>query len=253
MKKLAAILSVSMLAACVYAGEVDIFKGRNKIFQVWQTNEIFFYDTQSGDETLTESKTITEDEIDRNQVLITKVNDTMLFSRTQRIDFYGSSKLTVNKDAVMSSSYTPAYIYKNSHFEALGETNIDGAVYMLVKQGKSKDILLVDEKGEVYPRLGRIVDDRLAILDIEFFVEPDDVKFTPVVSTRSETSDVISGYELRYSGVSNNYMNFTYSTLGDNGQSEEFSFPLGQGTIEIKNFRINVIDAGYDKIEYIIL
>ena len=253
MKKIAAILSVSMLAACVYAGEVDIFKDRNKIFQIWQTKEIFYYDTQGGEETLTESKTITEDEIDKKQVLITKVNEAMLFSRTQRIDFYGSSKLTVNKNAVMSSSYTPAYIYKNSNFDAFGETTIDGKTYMLVRQGKSKDILIVDENGEVYNRIGRIIGDRLAILDIEFFVEPDDVKFTPVINTRSETTDVLSGYELRYDGVSNNYMRFTYSTLGENGQSEEFMFPLGQNTIEIKGFRINVIEAGYDKIEYVIL
>lgn len=41
MKKILAMLSVSMLAACVYAGDMDIFSGRNKYFQVWQTEKIF--------------------------------------------------------------------------------------------------------------------------------------------------------------------------------------------------------------------
>ena len=50
MKKFAAILSVSMLAACVYAGNVDIWSGRNKIFQIWQTEDIFYYDTDADEE-----------------------------------------------------------------------------------------------------------------------------------------------------------------------------------------------------------
>lgn len=253
MKKFAAILSVSMLAACVYAGNVDIWSGRNKIFQIWQTEEIFYYDTQDGEEYLTESKTVTEEEIDRNQVLITKVNDVMLFSKTQRMDFYSSNKLTVNKDAVMSSSYTPVRIKKNSNFEAFGETNINGKRYMLVHQGKSNDVLLIDEQGGLYDRIGRVVDGRLAILDIQFFVEPEDLLFTPVINTRSEISDVVSGYEIRYNGVANNYVRFSYTTLGENSQTEQLMFPIGQQTIEIKGFRINIIEAGYDKIEYVIL
>lgn len=253
MKKFAAILSVSMLAACVYAGNVDIWSGRNKMFQVWQTKEIFFYDAEAGEEYLTESKTVTEEKIDRNQVLVTKVNDVMFFSKTQRIDFYSSNKLTVNKDAIMSSSYTPVRIKEDGKFEVFGESNINGKNYMLVHQGKSNDVLLIDEQGGLYDRIGRVVDGRLAILDIQFFVEPEDVLFTPIVNTRSEVSDVVSGYEVRYNGVTNNYVRFSYTTFGNNPQTEELMFPISQQTIDIKGFRINIIEAGYDKIEYVIL
>ncbi len=253
MKKLAALLSLSMLSACIYAGEMDIFHGRNKFFQIWQTEEIFYYDTKAGDEYLTESKTITEDSIERNQVLITKVGGIMAFSRTHRTDFYGSETLTVNKDAVMSSSYSPLYIKKNNKFEPFGETTFNGEKYMLVKQGKSGDVLMINGNGELFDRIGRVVDGRLAVLDITFFVEPEDVLFTPVVNTRSENTEVMDGWELRYDGIVNNYMRFTYSTLGENGQAEEFIFPTGQQTIIINDLRINVIEAGYNKIEYVIL
>ncbi len=253
MKKLAALLSLSMLSACIYAGDMDIFHGRNKFFQIWQTEEIFYYDTKTGDEYLTESKTITEDDIERNQVLITKVGGIMAFSRTHRTDFYGSETLTVNKDAVMSSSYSPLYIKKSSKFDAFGETTFNGTKYMLVRQGKSGDILMVNEDGELFNRIGRIVDGRLAVLDIVFFPEPEDIVFTPVVTTRSENTDIMVGWELRYDGVVNNYMRFTYSFLGSNSSSEEFIFPVGQQTINIYDLRINVIEAGYNKIEYVIL
>lgn len=253
MKKIVAMLSVSMLAACVYAGNMDIFSGRNKIFQVWQTEKIFYYDAKQGEEYLTESKTVTEDKIERNQVLVTKLNDVMLFSKTRRTDFYASEVLTVNKDAVLSSSYTPMFIKKNGNYEAFGEVSLNNQQYMLVRENKGSDILLVDGDGSIYNHIGRIVDGRLAILDIEFFVEPDDVTFTPVVNTRSETTDVLSGYELRYNGVEDGLMRFTYTTFGEEPVAEEYTFPFDQEDIEIAGFKINVISAGYNRIEYVIL
>ena len=153
----------------------------------------------------------------------------------------------------MSSSYSPLYIKKSSKFDAFGETTFNGTKYMLVRQGKSGDILMVNEDGELFNRIGRIVDGRLAVLDIVFFPEPEDIVFTPVVTTRSENTDIMVGWELRYDGVVNNYMRFTYSFLGSNSSSEEFIFPVGQQTINIYDLRINVIEAGYNKIEYVIL
>ncbi len=253
MKKLAILLSFSILSACIHAGNIDIFHGRNKFFQVWQTEEIFYYDTKNGNEYLTESKTITEDNIERNQVLINQIGTVMAFSRTYRTDFYGSENLTVNKNSVMNSSYTPLYIKKDSKFEAFGETTFNGEKYMLVRQGKSGDILMINGNGELFNRIGRIVEGRLAILDIVFFPEPEDIVFTPVITIRSENTEVLNGWELRYDGIANNYMRFTYSTLGANGQAEEFIFPTGQQTIIINDLRINVIEAGYNKIEYVIL
>ena len=196
---------------------------------------------------------ITEDDIERNQVLITKVGNVMAFSRTHRTDFYGSETLTVNKNAVMSSSYSPLTIKKGSKFDAFGETNFNGTKYLLERKRKSGDILMINENGELFDRIGRIVDGRLAVLDIVFFPEPEDIVFTPVVTTRSENTEVLEGWELRYDGIVNNYMRFTYTTLGDNGKAEEFIFPTGQQTIVINDLRINVIEAGYNKIEYVIL
>ncbi len=252
MKKILAMLSVSMLAACVYAGDMDIFSGRNKYFQVWQTEKIFYYDSKQGEEYLTESKTVTEDKIERNQVLVTKLNDVMLFSKTRRTDFYASEVLTVNKDAVLSSSYTPLFIKKKSNYEAFGEVYLKGEPYLLVRQNKAGDILLIDGDGSVYNHIGRIVDGRLAILDIQFFVEPEDVVFTPVVNTRAENTEVLSGYELRYNGIDDGVMKFTFTTFGEEPIAEEYTFPFDSQNIEINGFKINVISAGYNRIEYVI-
>ena len=124
---------------------------------------------------------------------------------------------------------------------------------MLVKKGKDKDILLVNDEGEIYHKIGRMVGNRIAVLDIDFVIEPDDVYMLPSVSTRTEVSEIIDGYELIYNGIKDDNMVFTYNILGDMAMSDEFVFPLNSRIIEINNIRINVLDAGYNKIEYIIL
>ena len=93
----------------------------------------------------------------------------------------------------------------------------------------------------------------MAILDIQFFVEPEDVVFTPVVNTRAENTEVLSGYELRYNGIDDGVMKFTFTTFGEEPIAEEYTFPFDSQNIEINGFKINVISAGYNRIEYVIL
>lgn len=255
MKKIAAALSVLTLTACgIHAGNINFWPERNSMFEIWQTESIFFYDQPQDEEILTASKTITEEEVNRGEFLITETGDLMAFSKTYRTDFFDVESLRVNKNAILSSSSSPYYINKNADYTGFGEVSVNGEKYMLVRQGKDEnDILLINSEGEVFNRIGRIIKGRLAILDIPFTIEPSDVRFVPVVSTRTEKSDYISGFELRYNGVKNGKMFFTYTTLGEDCFDQEFSFPVSQHSLEIGGLRIDVKEAGYNKIEYTIL
>ncbi|MBE6450793.1 MAG: hypothetical protein E7016_02385 [Alphaproteobacteria bacterium] len=253
MKKFTVALSFLMLGACSFSDAGDILSSRNIPFKVWQTQEVFNYDRTTGEEFLSESKTITEEKIEKNVVLTTRADGIMVSSKTYRTDFYSVENVKVNKNAIMSSTFSPVRIDKNAEYTAFGETNIDNTRYMLVKKGKDKDILLVNDEGEIYHKIGRMVGNRIAVLDIDFVIEPDDVYMLPSVSTRTEVSEIIDGYELIYNGIKDDNMVFTYNILGDMAMSDEFVFPLNSRIIEINNIRINVLDAGYNKIEYIIL
>lgn len=255
MKKIAAALSVLTLTACgIHAGNINIWPGRNSVFEIWQTESIFFYDQPQNEEILTASKTITEEEINRGEFLVTETGELMAFSKTYRTDFFDVESLRVNKNAILSSGASPYYIHKDADYTGFGEVSIDGKKYMLVRQGKKdSDILLINGDGEVFNKIGRIVNNRLAILDIDFVVEPEDVRFVPVVSTRSEKSDYIAGFELRYNGVKNGQMLFTYTTLGEECYDQEFTFPVSQPQIEIGSLIINVESADEHNIKYTIL
>jgi len=253
MKKFTALLSVLMLGACSFSDAGDILSSRNIPFKVWQTEKVFNYDRTSGEEFLSESKTITEEKMEKDIVLVTKTDKIMVASKTYRTDFYSVENLRVNKDAIMSSTFSPVHIKKDNVFEAFGEVTFDNTRYMLVRQGKNKDIILVNEDGEIFNRIGRMVGNRIVILDVIFHVEPDNVIMTPVINTRTEMSEILDGYELIYNGIRDNHMVFTYKLLGEMEMEDEFVFPLDSTIIDINNIRINVLDATYNKIEYIIL
>lgn len=253
MKKIIALLPILMLGACVYAGQADILASRKAPFKVWQTEKVFYYDRGTGEEFLSESKTVTEEKIEKNVVLVTQVGKPMVSSKTYRTDFYSIENVQVNKSGIMSSTYSPVYIKKDADFKAFGEVKFNNETYMLVRQGKSNDILLVNEDGEIFNKIGRMVDDRIAVLNVDFHVEPDDIVMLPVINTRTEVSDLLEGYELIYDGIEDQKIGFTYRLLGDMNAEDKFEFPLDSTVININGIKVNIIDAGYNKIEYIIL
>ncbi len=253
MKKIIALLSVLVLSACSLAEVEDIVSSRKYPFKVWQTEKVFFYDRVTGEEFLSESKTITEEKIELGVVLVTPVDRVMVSSRTYRTDFYSVENVKVNKNAIMSSTFSPVRIKKDYEYQAFGETVLNNKRYMLVRRPKSKDILLINDDGEIFNRIGRMIGDRIVVLDIEFSVEPDDIIMMPSTSTRTETTEVLDGYELIYNGIRDNSMVFTYKLLGDMAMEDEFVFPLDTGVIEINNLRIQVLDVEKKKIAYTIL
>lgn len=252
MKKFASIVSLCLLTACIYAGDVNVLKSRNKLFSYWQTDEIDYYKIESRESLLAGTQEITEENIERGVVLTTAAGNLMASSKTNMVEMYDTEVLQANKTAVMSSSYSPIYIRKTSVFESFGEVTINGERYMLVRLDKGGDIILVSGAGEIYERIGRVVDGRLAILDIKFFVEPEDVRLMPVVLTETKTNDEVKGFELVYDGFDDNELSFSYVTLGAKNKTKQFTFALDASEVEIEGLKLQIIEATPDKISYII-
>ena len=229
MKKLALILAFSMLAACTYRdNSINFLPFRNQVFTYWQTEKIFYYDQSLNEEFLSESQTVTEDKLERGQVLITHAGEEMASTKTYRTDYY------------------------STNYNAFGETTYEGVTYMLVKPEYSKDVILVEPDGKIYNHIGRMVGKRLIVLSAEFFITPEDLRMYPVVDTRVESSDDAQGYTLTFDGLENdgNEMVFTYEKLGEEPQQVRFSICDEQ--IEIFGLEIDVFDVSEEKIEYMI-
>lgn len=253
MKKTALLAMLACLAGCTYTKDsINFMPFRNKIFTYWQTDSIFYYDKNLGEEFLSESSVVTEDKIQRGQVLITHAGDEMVSTKTYRTDYYSTETIKPNKNGTMDSAYSPVDIRKNAKYVAFGEVTHNGETYMLVRQEKSNDILLVNGNGEIYDHIGRISDGRLAVLSARFYIAPDDLRMVPVVNTRVENSENESGFVLSYDGLENdgNEMVFTYKEEGYDPESIRFS--ICEEHIEIHGLKIDVFNASEDKIEYLI-
>ena len=253
MKKSALLLMLVCLVGCRYTdNSLNFIPERNKVFTYWQTDGIFYYDKNLGEEFLSESTVTTEDKIQRGQVLITHKGDEMVSSKTYRTDYYSTETIKPTKNGTMDSAYSPVNINKNATYLAFGEVTHDGETYMLVRQEDSKDILLVDGDGKIYNHIGRISDGRLAVLSTEFYLMPKDLRMVPVVNTRVESSEQESGFVLTYDGLENDgdEMLFTYTEEGYDPENIRFS--ICDEHIEIHGLKIDVFNASEEKIEYLI-
>ncbi|MBO4294762.1 MAG: hypothetical protein J5896_04885 [Alphaproteobacteria bacterium] len=253
MKKSAFLLTLALLAGCSYAdNSINFLPVRNKFLTFWQTDGIFYYDKNLNEEFLAESATVTEDKIQKGQVLITHTGDEMASSKTYRTDYYSKELIKPTKNGTLDSAYSPVYIHKNGKYNAFGEVKYEGEKYLLVREGKSNDILLVNGDGEIYNHIGRIVDGRLAVLSAQFYLSPEDLRMLPVVETRTENSEETSGFVLSYDGLSKDgtEMLFTYQEVGYDPESIRFS--ICDEFIEIHGLEIDVFNASEDKIEYMI-
>ncbi len=252
MKKLVTLIAIALLAACTYSkNSINFIPERNKVFTLWQTDKIFYYDKSLNDEFLSESKLVTESKMERGQVLITHAGEEMVSSRTYRTDYYSTESVKPTHNGEMDSAYSPVRIRKNGHYTAFGEVTHNGETYMLVHPGKSKDVLLVKGNGELYEHIGRIVDGRLAVLSPVFYITPDDLKMVPVVHTRVETSGDDNGYHLIYEGLDNNGNDVIF-TLKENGASQQVRFSICDERINIRGMDIDIFDVSEKKIEYMI-
>ncbi len=253
MKKIVALLTIGILSACTYAhNNINFLPFRNQVFTFWQTDSIFYYDNKANEEFLSESQTIVEDKIERGQVLITHKGETMVSSRTYRTDYYSTESIRPNKNGILDSVYSPLRISKNASYNAFGEVTHDGKTYMLVREGKSNDIILVTPDGEIYDHIGRMVGNRLIVLDALFYVKPADLRMVPVVDTRSEVMEDSAGYKLTYNGLINNGKDIVFTYQEHGFKPEEIRFSNCDEKINIHGLNIDIINAGEDKIEYII-
>lgn len=253
MKKLALFLALGILASCTYRDNtINFLPFRNQVFTFWQTEKIFYYDKSLNEEFLSESQTITENKVERGQILITHAGEEMASTKTYRTDYYSTETIKPNKNGELDSGYSPLKIKKNANYTAFGETTYDGHTYMLVSPEYSRDIILVEPDGKIYNHIGRMMGKRLIVLSAEFYITPDDLRMFPVVDTRTENSDKTEGYTLTYDGLENdgNEMVFTYQEAGK--EAEQIRFSICDEQIEIHGLEIDVFDASEEKIEYMI-
>ena len=156
-------------------------------------------------------------------------------------------------------SYTiPVEFSDEKLYEIIGESDIKGVTYQLLKPNRLGDVVLIDDRGNIYPRVGRIYNDRLALLETSFLLEPEDLKFTNDIGTQQGGEQEISSFEIRFAGVENHRMVFKALSLDNafkskDGEEKVYTFPVYDKTVSLDNIKLEIQEVDDYGVSYKIL
>jgi hypothetical protein len=255
MKKIiVCLLACLNLSACVNAGDFDLLPIRRKILNLYKGHTIEFYDNE---EELVGKERIHENDYQLNKAVTVKkgedvLSDTLMDKRTYQRFF-----IKFNKKGSLDNRIYPMNVNADDEYKIVGWVTIDNNKYSLVASPLDDYVFLFDEQGNLYERGGKIVDDRLQLLEDTVFAYPADLKIKLVNKMRDSVSNVKKGYQVKYGGIKFDRLFFDYLGFdADNdtrGEFKQINFPNKPGLIVINGIGLRVLNADDSSITYMIL
>ena len=141
-------------------------------------------------------------------------------------------------NGVMNSASVPMAFYKGEKYQVLGESTIDGERFLLIPAKEENVVLLINGDGVPYDKVGYVKDERLVLMLPDYIPYPENFYFEPIITSKTEQTKPIKGYDIKYGGIKLDRMLFTYydysSSNGNNGRFENISFPNKPGLPSMK-------------------
>jgi hypothetical protein len=128
----------------------------------------------------------------------------------------------------------------------------------LLAPNRYGDVLLIDGMGRINTRVGRIYNNRLALLDTTFVLEPEDAVFMDETKNRDGNENVISGFTVRYEGLDDYRMKFRYTGVNPDGSSSGeqdriYTFPVYDKTVSFEGITLEILEADAQGLDYKVL
>lgn len=255
MKKIFIGLAVLVLSSCYLKGDYTLGQ-RNVFNDFFYTYNIRYYDPSSFNSTSVETETISDYTLGMARHAVP--GGLVAASKTVQKQVYSDEYVRPNVKGAMVSYTVPVEFSDEKVYQTIGETEIKGVTYRLIKPNRVGDVILIDENGVIYPRIGRIYNDRLALLETSFLLEPDGAYFMSEVKNRTGEETVISGFEVRYGGIENYRMVFKYFTVEPNGEfstegEKVYTFPMYDKEVSFEGIKLEILNANESGIDYRVL
>lgn len=253
MKKIFIGLSVLALAACSYLKGDYTLGRRNTFNDFFYTYNIKYYDADAFERVSKETETVSDYKL--GVVRHAVPGGIVVSSKILQKDVYSEEFVRPNMKGALVSYTVPVEFSDEKVYRTIGESTINGKVYRLVEPNRIGDVILIDKQGRVYQRVGRIFNDRLALLKTSFVLEPEGVIFKNEVENRVGTENVISGFEVRYLGIENYQMVFKYSSVRPSGdldmeEQRTYRFPMYDKNVSIDGIELEILEVNDGGIDY---
>ena len=255
MRKIFVCLAVLALSSCYLKGDYTLGK-RNLFNDFFYTYNVRYYNTDAFTNSMIETETVSDYKL--GMLLHAVPGGLVVSSKTLEKEVYSDMYVRPDKKGAMVSYTFPVELNDEKVYRTIGETDIDGVTYRLIEPNRVGDILLIDASGRIYPRIGRIYNNRLALLETSFLLEPEGIVFVNETKNRAGEENLVSKFEVRYQGIENYRMVFKYvSVLPDGGTSTEeektYTFPMYDRNISFEGIKLEIIEADESGIDYRIL
>ena len=255
MKKIFIGLAVLVLSSCYLRGDYTL--GRRNVFNdFFYTYNVHYYDADDVVNSVAETETVSDYKL--GVVRHAMPGGVVASSKTFEKEVYSDRFVRPNKKGGLVSYTVPIEFSDEQVYEIDGEVEIKGTTYRMLKPNRVGDIVLIDNNGKVYPRVGRIYNGRLALLETAFLLEPEDFYFTNSARKQSIVVDAVSGFEIRFVGIQDYRLVFrSYSLQPDGKFSQEqqrtYKFPMYDKEITVEGVKLEILNADQDGIDYKIL
>lgn len=257
MKKIFICLAVLTAASCSYYMKGDYTLGKRNTFNdFFYTYNIRYYDNGAlmGEQKEIETVSDYDVGVERRAVPGGIVVSSETFEKSVHTD----ELVRPTKKGALVSYTVPVEFTDEKVYRIIGEADVDGKIYRLVEPNRLKDIVLLDDYGNIYPRVGRIYNDRLALLRTDFRLEPEDLKFQNERTGIAGDDDMMARFELRYDGLENYQMVFKYKTVVNNNgvlteENKTLRFPMYDKKVSVGTMQIEVLNVDEAGIDYKVL
>lgn len=158
----------------------------------------------------------------------------------------------ISADGKIYNSTDEIVLEKGQVITPLGEVKINGQYYLLFEPERDGRMLLADEHGQILHNIGRYYRGEFLLSKDKASVLPKDLSIVKNSNTEQSVSDFAMQFEIKYAGLQDGLMRFTYVDYS-NGRSEtQLTFSKEQQFLDINGKHIQVINATEDNIQYII-
>lgn len=253
MKKIFISLVLLLVSSCSYMKGDYTLGSRNTFNDFFYTYNVRYYEDDAFSNSNTETVTVSDYEL--GAVRYTIPGGIVVSSKILKKEIYTDEFVRPTNKGSLVSYTVPVEFSDEKVYKAIGETEINGEVYRLIEPNRFGDVILIDAEGEIYPRVGRFYNDRLALLSSSFLLEPEGIKFINETKNRFGDENVVAGFEVRYIGLEDYRMVFSLLTISPDGdkdieQTKTFKFPMYDKTITIDGITIEILSVSDAGIEY---
>ena len=256
MKKIFIGLAVLALSSCYYLKGDYTLGRRNTFNDFFYTYNIRYYAPDEFASSEIETEEISN--LKPGAVRFAQAGGLVVSSKILEKEVYSEGYVRPNKKGALVSYTVPVEFSDERVYKIIGETEINGKIYRLLEPNRIDDVVLIDDNGKIYHRVGRIYNDRLALIETSFLLEPDDLVFDNAAKHKFDGEGVVTSVEIRYEGLKDSRMVFTLNLIEPDGhlsveEQKTYTFSMYDKEVSIDGTEIEILNVDDGGIEYRLL